>query len=115
MFGEIIKQLRRDRKMSQEEFGKIFNISGPAVSKWETGQTEPDHQLLKEVANYFGVSTDYLLGNTSNSTTEEEIRILKNLLVRNDYMKPDDDLTETELENMMKMAKNNKDFLKGEK
>lgn len=115
MFGENIKQLRKNKNMSQEELGKVFNISGPAVSKWETGQTEPDNELLKQIANYFGVSIDYLLGNISNNTEEEEIRILKNLLIRNKYMEADEDLTEVELENLIKMAKNNKDFLKENK
>jgi len=61
-FGERLKELREEQKLSQEQFGKLFNVKGPSVSRWETGQMEPDYQTLVNLAIYFKVTTDYLLG-----------------------------------------------------
>lgn len=41
-----------------------MGISQQALSKWENEKTEPDNDSLVKLANYFGVSTDYLLGNS---------------------------------------------------
>ncbi len=117
MFGENIKQLRKDKELSQDELGKIFNISGPAVSKWETGQTEPDNKTLKMIANFFGVTTDYLLGNEiqANKINDaiKEKDVLKRLLIKNGYMKENEDLSDEEFEKLMKFIVSNKDLLRG--
>ena len=43
---------------------EFLGISQQALSKWENEKTEPDNDSLVKLANYFGVSTDYLLGNS---------------------------------------------------
>lgn len=115
MFGQRIKELRKKIGLSQEELGQHFSISGPAVSKWESGDSEPDNKTLLKLSDFFGVSVDYLLRDSSSTLEKEEMETLKRLLVRNEYMKADEDLSKKELERLIKMIKNNKEFLKERK
>lgn len=57
-----IKELRNQRKISQLKLAKELNVHQTAVSQWEQNRTSPDSQLLPDIAAYFGVSVDYLLG-----------------------------------------------------
>lgn len=61
MLSEKIRELRRKNGLSQEELADKLNVSRQAVSKWETGAAVPTTETLVELANYFGVSLDYLL------------------------------------------------------
>ncbi len=61
-FGKRLKELREEKHLSQKEAGDIFHVKGPSFSRWETGVMEPDFDTLKKIAEYFGVSADYLLG-----------------------------------------------------
>ncbi len=56
-----INALRVSAKMSQSALGEVLNYSDKAVSKWERAESVPDVFVLKEIADYFGVSVDYLL------------------------------------------------------
>lgn len=58
----MLRELRQERKLSQSQFAKEFNVSQTTVSGWETGYREPDINTLIELAKYFGVTTDFLLG-----------------------------------------------------
>ena len=49
--------------MKQEELSKIINVSQASLSGYENEKFEPDNKTLLHLASYFGVSTDYLLGN----------------------------------------------------
>ncbi len=59
-----IRELRRERQMTQVQFAKICSISQATLSGYETGTFEPDLKTLAFMADYFGVTTDYLLGRT---------------------------------------------------
>lgn len=59
-----INDLRKKTGLSQKEFAGLFNVHQTAVIQWETGKTTPDKETLIKIADYFGVSIDYLLGNT---------------------------------------------------
>ncbi len=61
-FSNVLKELREEKKLSQIQFAKEFNVSQTTISGWETGYREPDFNTLIEIAKYFGVTTDYLLG-----------------------------------------------------
>jgi len=58
--GNKIKILRTAKGITQETLAGALNVSSQAVSKWETGQSTPDIQLLPEIAVYFGVTIDEL-------------------------------------------------------
>ncbi len=72
---EKLKQLRKEKNLSQAEIAKILNVHQTAVSQWEQGRTTPDMQTLIKIADYFQVTVDYLLGQTSEkkSLTNETI------------------------------------------
>lgn len=60
MIGMNIKQLRQQAHIKQETLAAYLNVSSQAVSKWETGASDPDIALLPKLAAYFGVSIDEL-------------------------------------------------------
>ncbi len=68
--AKIIK-LRKEKCVTQEQLAKIIGVSAPAVSKWETGQSCPDIELLAPLARYFGVTIDELLSFRPSLSTEE--------------------------------------------
>lgn len=60
MIGKNIKQLRQEKHIRQETLAEAIGVSSQAVSKWETGASDPDISLLPKLAGYFGVSIDEL-------------------------------------------------------
>ena len=68
MLSEKIINLRKSRGWSQEELAERLNVSRQSVSKWESGISNPDLDKIVAMSALFGVSTDYLL---KDSTAEE--------------------------------------------
>ena len=58
----IIKRLRKEKGLTQIQLAETFNLDQTTISKWENGKAIPDSQLLIRLAEFFDVSTDYLLG-----------------------------------------------------
>ncbi len=86
LIGENIKRLRREKNITQEQLAEAMNVSCPAVSKWERGETYPDITLLGSLAYYFGVSIDELMGYDAVQIENE----IKNLMDRfNDLLTSD--------------------------
>ena len=61
IIAKNICELRTEMKMTQLQLAEVLNYSDKAVSKWERGEAIPDVTVLKRIADYFGVSVDYLL------------------------------------------------------
>lgn len=59
--GKQITNIRKEHKMTQEEFGKLFHVTRQTVSNWENRKSFPDLQILVEISNRFDVSLDALL------------------------------------------------------
>ena len=59
--AENIALLRTEAGMTQASLAEILNYTDKAVSKWERGEAVPDIVTIKQIADYFGVSVDYLL------------------------------------------------------
>lgn len=64
--GEMIRELRAGKGISQEALANVCDVSMQAVSKWENGQSYPDITFLPLLAEYFGVSIDFLLTGSKN-------------------------------------------------
>ncbi|KEI75858.1 helix-turn-helix domain-containing protein [Clostridium botulinum] len=64
MFGDRLRELREEKQLTQEELGKLLNVSRQAVSSYEKGENEPTIDALVKIANIFNVSLDYLLSRT---------------------------------------------------
>ena len=60
-FGEKLKQLRKSKGLTQEEFASDIFVSRTAVSKWESGRGYPSIDLLKVIAEFFSLTIDQLL------------------------------------------------------
>ena len=60
--NEQIAFLRKQKGLTQEELANALGVTNQAVSKWESAQCCPDIQLLPDIADYFGVSIDELMG-----------------------------------------------------
>ena len=83
-FGEILRALREERRLSQSELAKVLNVSNVAISHYERGAREPNNEMLKKVSQYFNVSIDYLLGkNVPKWATDEDLIIFDEALKRN--------------------------------
>lgn len=61
IIAKNITALRQNHKMTQIELAEKLNYSDKAVSKWERGESVPDISVLKQIADLFGVTVDYLL------------------------------------------------------
>ncbi|MGN0806621.1 MAG: helix-turn-helix domain-containing protein [Candidatus Coproplasma sp.] len=61
-FGQKLKELRIEQNLSQRELGDILGCCNQTISFWENAKREPDLDSLVEIAKYFNVSADYLLG-----------------------------------------------------
>ena len=62
IFKDRLKQLRKQAKLQQKELGEQIGLSANAISMMETGNRETSFEKLVMLAEYFHVSTDYLLG-----------------------------------------------------
>jgi HTH/TPR domain-containing protein len=69
--GEIIRKLRRERNLTQEELAEQIGVTYQAVSKWENNTGLPDISQVVPLANYFGVSTDTLFNYCSADKKKE--------------------------------------------
>ena len=59
---EVLKKIREDNKLTQEQFAERVLVTRQAVSRWETGETEPNNETLKILSREFNVSINTLLG-----------------------------------------------------
>ena len=62
--SENLKALRKAKEIGQAELAKELNVSLKTVSHWETGYTEPSITQLIQLANYFDITIDELVGRT---------------------------------------------------
>ena len=69
--GEVIRKYRKAKNLTQEEMACRLGVSGPAVNKWENGNTMPDITLLAPIARLLEVSLDTLLSFREELTAEE--------------------------------------------
>ena len=70
-FGTIIKKLREQKGMNKEDLGNIVGVSDKTVSSWEINRTEPKMGIVQQLADYFQVTTDYLIKGETSTTTNE--------------------------------------------
>lgn len=72
--GNRIKKLRNSKKITQKRFGEIFDLAESTIGMYERDERKPDYETLGRIADYFEVSTDYILGRNmvSNMTPEEK-------------------------------------------
>lgn len=62
VLGTRLKQLREKHNLTQKRAAVIFGLTNYQLSRYESGQSNPDPDLIAKFADYYEVSTDYLLG-----------------------------------------------------
>lgn len=72
MLGQKIRDLRKQKHLSQTELGKYIGVSQTTVTAWENGRAEPSSGYLSKLADYFNVTTDYLLGRPEKHEDDQE-------------------------------------------
>ncbi len=77
LIGETIRNLRRERNITQEEFANVLGVTYQSVSRWENNTCYPDMELLPDIANFFGITVDKLMGVDKNAEQKEIDRYLK--------------------------------------
>lgn len=70
IFKKRLKQLREAKKMTQSELSNELNIGRASISNYELGTRIPDASVLVSIAEYFNITTDYLLGSTQKPDNE---------------------------------------------
>lgn len=100
VFGDEIMirllELRTEKKLSQRDVAKLFNISQGTYNNWENGKTQPSIEQLVSIADYFDVSLDYLLGRNdyeqyANANNMKSDRLRKMISLFNNLDEADQD------------------------
>ena len=73
--GSFLKELRKEKGITQEQFAELLGVSGRTVSRWETGSNMPDISLLVSIAEYFDISIPEIInGERKSENMNEEVR-----------------------------------------
>ena len=73
--GAFLKNLRRERGITQEQLAEELGVSGRTISRWETGSNMPDISLLVEISGFFDVSIPEIIkGERKSENMQEEVK-----------------------------------------
>lgn len=75
-----LKELRKTKDITQEELAKQLQLSPSAIGMYETGRREPDFETLQRIADYFHVSTDYILGREEKRLPFAALPVVGNII-----------------------------------
>ncbi|MCY7691783.1 helix-turn-helix domain-containing protein [Bacillus altitudinis] len=73
-FGDRLRILRKNKKLSQEKVGSVFGLAESTISMYERNNREPDYATLVKFAEFFNVSIDYLLTGKDYSQKAEKFK-----------------------------------------
>lgn len=62
IFCERLKELREEKKLTSPQLAKILHVNHSTILRWESGEISPSIEHLYNIAEFFGVSADYLIG-----------------------------------------------------
>lgn len=81
--GKRLKNLRKDKMLTQQQLATLFGLAISSISSYETGGRKPSYAVLKQYVSHFNVSSDYILGLRKRTTldvtglSDEEIESVK--------------------------------------
>lgn len=73
---ERLRELRKSKGISLKELGAIIGVAESTMSLYESGKRQPDYETLLKLAEYYGVTVDYLLRGSEEEQLPEELVIL---------------------------------------
>ena len=76
---ERLKELRLKKKLLQKDVADYLGVNRTTYVKYETGASQPDNDTLSRLADFFGVSVDYLLGRENNITKQDPLPEYSNI------------------------------------
>lgn len=100
MFSLRLKELRESKKISQQELAAKIGVSQSTIGMWESRKREPSFSTIEKIADFFGVSVDYLLGRSSETSIDEQLSGVEFALYGEEK-----DLTDEEKEKILEFAK----------
>lgn len=102
---ENLRKTRKERNLTMKEVGIAIGVGESTISQYETGKRQPDQQTLLKLADYFGVTVDYLLGREADPERDEKPQLhipdkYKDVLVA--FEGGPDDLTQDDIDDVVK-------------
>lgn len=90
MFAERLKELRKEKGMTQIELAEALDVSKGTVAMWETGRRRPSFDMLDRLSDVFDRRIDYILGTTddplpASKPTEGEVKVMGNWIIQEEY------------------------------
>ena len=102
-FSEKLRQLRFEKGLTQYEMAKAIGVAKSTISQYETGNREPDFKTLENIADFFNVNVDYLLGRTNKTAANPDSIDIPNVTTIAAHFEGDE-FTEAELEEIKQFA-----------
>lgn len=62
IFTQRLKELRKERGLTQKQLAEVLETADDSIFSWEKGRSQPSIETLQKICNYFNVSADYLIG-----------------------------------------------------
>ena len=103
LFGDRLKELRKERNLTQEDIGNLCDVAKNTVSNWENNINQPPFDIVKKLAHYFGVTIDYLLNFTQEDMDNME-RLKQALKQAGMWDYSVDDMSREDFEKAMKIV-----------
>ncbi|WP_243156829.1 helix-turn-helix domain-containing protein [Clostridium beijerinckii] len=85
LFGDILKELRENQSMTQNDLAELLNVSRQSVGGYENNTTEPPTDIVVKIADIFNVTCDFLLGRTNEKYSLNLLSIEDNELLSKFY------------------------------
>ena len=73
MLGKQLRKLRRQKDWTQKQLSEYLHVSKSTITMWELGQRDPDTAMLLKLADFYGVTVDYLLGREITTSTQQAL------------------------------------------
>lgn len=101
MYGEIIRRLRKERKLTQKDLSKLIGLdSSSTIAMIEREERKPSIDTLEKLSKFFGVSTDYILGKTIETYSGELDQLENDMKILYEKMK---NISQSDREKLIKM------------
>ncbi|MBO4408404.1 MAG: helix-turn-helix transcriptional regulator, partial [Clostridiales bacterium] len=77
--GSFLRELRKEKDLTQEQLAEVFNVSARTVSRWETGSNMPDISILVEIADYYGLDIREILNGERSKELPSEASAIRDI------------------------------------
>lgn len=111
LFGERLTKIRKKKKISQAEVGKLLEIDGDAYGRYERNEVKPSIEMAAKIADVFKVSLDYLIGKTDLEFDDDTLKRMEEIAKLSDKNKEvvytflDSFLATSKMQGLLKTAK----------